>query len=76
MKVDYSPQAVHARLEAVARATDLSPEKRLHAKIDYSPEAIGRRLRTVEALREACLALGKASLPAEPSTVSPPESEP
>ena len=61
MSVTDPPDVILARLEAVARATDLHPEKRLHAKIDYSPEAIERRLRTVEALRRACLALSPSS---------------
>lgn len=63
-KVDYSPEAVSARLREVARLTDLSPEKRLDYKIDYSPEAVSRRLRKASALRDACrklVAVGEAN---------------
>ena len=57
MTTDYSPQAIEARLRAVAALADLRPEQRLRFKIDYSPQAVERRLRLVEELRRACLAL-------------------
>jgi len=57
MSVDYSPEAIEARLRQVAELTDLHADRRLHPKIDYSPEAITRRLQQVEALRRACVEL-------------------
>jgi len=58
--IDYSPQAIEARLRQAADASDLRRDRRLHAKIDYSSQAIEARLREVDRARRACLELGRA----------------
>ena len=61
MRIPMDPQSIAARLDEVARLTDLRTENRLNAKIDYSPAAIARRLSQVAELRRLCLTLGQAT---------------
>jgi hypothetical protein len=57
--VDYSAEAVTARLRQASQVSELRSTQRLSGKIDMSPEAITRRLRRVSDLRDACLALAR-----------------
>lgn len=59
MTVSMTPQAVAARLRHVAAISDLTSARRLYCKIDMSPKGIAARLREVEALRRACVQLGR-----------------
>lgn len=59
--IDYSPEAIEARIREVERLTDFRPEHRLSYKVDYSPAAVEARIREVVALNEACDALGAAT---------------
>jgi hypothetical protein len=52
--------AVSARLEQQSRLAVLDPARRLDTKADLSPAAVTRRLRLQAALRQACLAWGRA----------------
>ncbi len=55
--VDYSAEAVDARLREVSR---LRSEALLKPRsIDYSPEAVTRRLQEMSRLRTFCLKLGQ-----------------
>jgi len=55
-----SRQAVTRRLQEMSARSDLTASRRLATKVNMSPEAVSRRLRTQSALRDACLAWGRA----------------
>jgi hypothetical protein len=55
-----SPGAVTRRLRDLSARSDLRATRRLATKVDMSRAAVTRRLRTQAALRDACLAWGRA----------------
>jgi hypothetical protein len=58
--VDYSPEAISARLAEASRLQRLRRQRR--PAVDYAPEAIARRLRAVSQLRALCHRLGRPAL--------------
>ena len=54
-----SPEGISARLQEVARLTDLKPENRLLARTGYSAKQISQRLLRLSQLRSLCLELAK-----------------
>jgi hypothetical protein len=55
-----SPEAVTGRLREMSERSDLRAAHRLATKVDMSAPAVTRRLRVQAALRDACLAWGRA----------------
>jgi hypothetical protein len=58
MKPSMDGAAVAGRIRRLGQLSDLTPERRLHAKIDMSGEAIARRIRSVAQSLRLCRKLG------------------